>query len=376
MALVDLPASQRVIEQTVYTWIASGDFVVDLTLRLDPLAAVMVLVVTGIGALIHIYSTAYMHEEVDSEFARYFWYLNLFAAVHAGAGARRQLPRHVRWMGRCRALFVSAHRVLVQEKIGGRRRKEGFRRQPDWRLCLVLGMLLLAVRFGTLDFRRAGVRRRCSAARDKECSGLCRLRRSCCSSAPPANRRRFPCILWLPDAMEGPTPVSALIHAATMVTAGVYMIGRNAVLFSHAPATMLIVAIIGAADGTHGGARLVWFRTTSSACSRTQRCRSLASCFWPWGWARSAPVFSTSHARVLQGTAVPRFGRRDSCAPRRAGHPQHGRASTVSANHVLDVFDRFARDRRRPRAGWLLQQGRDPVGPTTPATGFCGRWRR
>jgi hypothetical protein len=80
LALVGLPLTERVMEQTVYTWIASGDFVVDLTLRLDPLAAVMILVVTGIGALIHIYSTAYMHEEVDSEFARYFSYLNLFAA--------------------------------------------------------------------------------------------------------------------------------------------------------------------------------------------------------------------------------------------------------------------------------------------------------
>ncbi len=78
--LANLAPSQRVIEQTLYTWIASGDFVLDLTFRVDPLASVMILVITGIGSLIHIYSTAYMHEESDSEYARYFSYLNLFAA--------------------------------------------------------------------------------------------------------------------------------------------------------------------------------------------------------------------------------------------------------------------------------------------------------
>jgi NADH-quinone oxidoreductase subunit L len=75
-----LPADERVLEQTVYTWMSSGDFSVPFTLRLDPLATLMILVVTGIGSLIHIYSTSYMHEESDSEYARYFSYLNLFAA--------------------------------------------------------------------------------------------------------------------------------------------------------------------------------------------------------------------------------------------------------------------------------------------------------
>ena len=80
LALMGMPAENRQIVQTLFTWIASGDFTVDLTLRLDALSAVMILVVTGIGSLIHIYSTAYMHDEVDSEFARYFSYLNLFAS--------------------------------------------------------------------------------------------------------------------------------------------------------------------------------------------------------------------------------------------------------------------------------------------------------
>ena len=80
LQLAGLPEAERLIEQTLYTWIASGDFVLDLTFVLDPLSALMILVITGIGSLIHIYSTAYMHEETDSEFARYFSYLNLFAS--------------------------------------------------------------------------------------------------------------------------------------------------------------------------------------------------------------------------------------------------------------------------------------------------------
>ncbi len=78
MALAGLPADGREISQTLFTWITSGDFTLDLTFRLDPLSAVMILVITGIGSLIHIYSTAYMHEETDSEYARFFSYLNLF----------------------------------------------------------------------------------------------------------------------------------------------------------------------------------------------------------------------------------------------------------------------------------------------------------
>ena len=119
-----------------YTWIASGDFVIDLTFSLDPLSAVMILVVTGIGSLIHIYSTAYMHEETDSEFARYFSYLNLFASFMLDARARRQLRGDVRRLGGRRPLFVPVDQFLVQEEVGGRRGQEGVRREQDRRLRL------------------------------------------------------------------------------------------------------------------------------------------------------------------------------------------------------------------------------------------------
>src|SRR6476660_6889128 len=116
--LIGLPPEARAIVQQVYSWISSGSFQASFTLRLDPLSAVMILVVTGIGSLIHIYSTAYMHDEPDSEYARYFSYLNLFAAFMLVL------------------VLGSADRVLVSEEVRLRRRQEGVHRQPHRRLRL------------------------------------------------------------------------------------------------------------------------------------------------------------------------------------------------------------------------------------------------
>jgi NADH-quinone oxidoreductase subunit L len=244
LTLVGLPVGERVMEQTVYTWIASGDFVVDLTLRLDPLAAVMILVVTGIGALIHIYSTAYMHDEVDSEFARYFSYLNLFAAfmlvLVLGANF---LVMFVGWegVGLCSYLLIG---FWFKKKSAADAGKKAFVVNRIGDYAFVLGMLLLVVRFGTLDFRQlASVV--AALPPEQGMFGVVSIATLLLFIGATGKSAQIPLYTWLPDAMEGPTPVSALIHAATMVTAGVYMIGRNAVLFSHAPATMLIVAIIG-----------------------------------------------------------------------------------------------------------------------------------
>jgi NADH-quinone oxidoreductase subunit L len=252
LTLVGLPLTERVMEQTLYTWIASGDFVVDLTLRLDPLAAVMILVVTGIGALIHIYSTAYMHDEVDSEFARYFSYLNLFAAfmlvLVLGANF---LVMFVGWegVGLCSYLLIG---FWFKKKAAADAGKKAFVVNRIGDYAFVLGMLLLVVRFGTLDFRQLSS---VVAALPLEHGmfGVVSIATLLLFIGATGKSAQIPLYTWLPDAMEGPTPVSALIHAATMVTAGVYMIGRNAVLFSHAPATMLTVAIIGALTALMAG---------------------------------------------------------------------------------------------------------------------------
>ena len=135
-ALLSLPPETRDISQTVFTWIGSADFQVPLGLRLDPLSALMILVVTGIGFLIHLYSTAYMIDETPSEYARYFVVPQPVRRFHAAARPRRQLHCDVRRVGRRRAVLVSADRVLVPEALGRRRGQEGLYRQSHRRCGL------------------------------------------------------------------------------------------------------------------------------------------------------------------------------------------------------------------------------------------------
>jgi NADH-quinone oxidoreductase subunit L len=250
--LAGLPAAERAIEQTVYTWIASGDFVLDLTLRVDPLAAVMILVITGIGSLIHIYSASYMHDETDWEYARYFSYLNLFAAfmliLVLGANF---LVLFVGWegVGLCSYLLIG---FWFRKQSAADAGKKAFVVNRIGDYAFIIGMLFLFAQFGTLDFQQLAST---VAVMEPETGvfGALSIASLLLFIGATGKSAQIPLYVWLPDAMEGPTPVSALIHAATMVTAGVYMIGRNAVLFSHAPETMLIVAIIGALTALMAG---------------------------------------------------------------------------------------------------------------------------
>jgi NADH-quinone oxidoreductase subunit L len=249
--LVGLEPESRAIADTVFNWISSGDFSVGFTLRLDPLSAVMILVVTGIGSLIHIYSTSYMHDERASEYARYFSYLNLFAAfmlvLVLGANF---LVMFVGWegVGLCSYLLIG---FWYQKKSASDAGKKAFivNRIGDW--GFVLGVLGLFVRFGTLDFQQ--IAHAIAPLSPETTFGTISLITLLLFVGATGKSAQIPLYVWLPDAMEGPTPVSALIHAATMVTAGVYMIGRNAVLFSHAPQTLTIVAIVGCATAFFAG---------------------------------------------------------------------------------------------------------------------------
>jgi NADH-quinone oxidoreductase subunit L len=249
--LAGLPADQRTIEQSLYTWIASDDFNIAFAFRVDTLAAVMILVVTGIGSLIHIYSTAYMHDEVDSEYARYFSYLNLFAAFMLILVLGANFPvLFVGWegVGLCSYLLIG---FWFKKKSACDAGKKAFVVNRIGDYAFLLGMLALFVRFGTLDFERIAT---VVAPLAPETSfGILSIATLLLFIGATGKSAQIPLYVWLPDAMEGPTPVSALIHAATMVTAGVYMIGRNAVLFSHAPETLAIVAVIGAATALMAG---------------------------------------------------------------------------------------------------------------------------
>jgi NADH-quinone oxidoreductase subunit L len=214
-------------------------------LMMDPLAAVMALVVTGIGSLIHLYSTAYMRSESRGSYARFFCYLNLFCAfmlllVLGG----NFIVMFVGWegVGLCSYLLIgfwyhrgsaanAGRKAFIVNRIG------------DW--GFLLGIMAAFFAFGTLDFEGVAAeagRWPIERAQFGGLSIICLL----LFIGAAGKSAQIPLYVWLPDAMEGPTPVSALIHAATMVTAGVYIVARNAVLFSHAPLVLAIIAIVGA----------------------------------------------------------------------------------------------------------------------------------
>jgi NADH-quinone oxidoreductase subunit L len=249
--LVGMEPEARAIAERVFTWFSSGDFSVAFTLRLDPLSAVMILIVTGIGSLIHIYSTAYMHEESDSEYARYFSYLNLFAAfMLVLVLGSNFLVMFVGWegVGLCSYLLIG---FWYEKRSASDAGKKAFIVNRIGDFGFVLGVLLAFVRFGTLDFQE--IARSAATLGPETAFGTVSLMTLLLFVGATGKSAQIPLYVWLPDAMEGPTPVSALIHAATMVTAGVYMIGRNAALFSHAPLTLTIVAVIGAATALMAG---------------------------------------------------------------------------------------------------------------------------
>ncbi len=245
-SLVSMPASGRVIDQVLFTWIPSGDLQVPFALRLDPLSMVMILVVSGIGSLIHLYSTAYMHEERGSEYARYFSYLNLFAAFMLVLVLAPNFPvMFVGWegVGLCSYLLIG---FWYHKKSAADAGKKAFIVNRIGDFGFLLGVLLIFSRFGTVDFHE--VAKAVSAyAPETAAFGTLSIAALLLFVGATGKSAQIPLYVWLPDAMEGPTPVSALIHAATMVTAGVYMIGRNAVLYLHAPGVLELVGIIGVA---------------------------------------------------------------------------------------------------------------------------------
>jgi NADH-quinone oxidoreductase subunit L len=249
--LAALPPGTRVLSQTVYRWITSGLFDVELALRLDPLSSLMILIVTGVGSLIHVYSTAYMHEERDGEYARYFSYLSLFAAfMLLLVLASNFLVMFVGWegVGLCSYLLIGFYYEKQAACDAG---KKAFIVNRIGDFGFILGMIFVFVQFGTLEFQE--VARQVARLTPETTFGALSVITLLLFVGATGKSAQIPLYVWLPDAMEGPTPVSALIHAATMVTAGVYMIGRNAVLFSHAPETLALVAVVGAATALLAG---------------------------------------------------------------------------------------------------------------------------
>lgn len=227
-------------EVVLFTWIGCGSLQVNVGFMIDPLSLVMMLTVSGVSFIIHLYSIGYMAD--DAGFRRYFTYLNLFVFfMLLLVSANSFLLMFVGWegVGLCSYLLIG---FWYQRQAPADAGKKAFvvNRVGDY--GFILAMLLIFVTFKTLDFNTVFA----AAPQVLQHGGLTVMLitlllfvGACGKSA------QIPLYVWLPDAMEGPTPVSALIHAATMVTAGVYMVARCAVLYSMAPASMAVVAVTG-----------------------------------------------------------------------------------------------------------------------------------
>ena len=229
-----------------FDWIYIRDqFRAGFDLQLDHLSVVMLLVVTGVGFLIHIYSTGYMaHEE---GYYRFFSYLNLFMFfMLILVLAANYVLLFVGWegVGLCSYLLIGFYYLKKSAADAG---KKAFIVNRIGDFGFMLGMFLLFRSFGSLDFQTVFDK---AATLQPEAMGQFGTITVACILlfvGATGKSAQLPLYVWLPDAMEGPTPVSALIHAATMVTAGVYMVARSHVLFNHAPTAMYIVAIVGCA---------------------------------------------------------------------------------------------------------------------------------
>jgi NADH-quinone oxidoreductase subunit L len=225
----------------LFDFIKVGKVDIPFSFQVDQLSALFLLIITGVGTLIHLYSTAYMHEEKPAHYARYFAYLNLFVfSMLLLVLGSNYVIMFIGWegVGLCSYLLIgfwfgneayndAAKKAFVMNRIGD--------------LGFLLAVFWMMMRFGTTDF--AQVFDQAPEATAAVLTGITLL----LFVGATGKSAQIPLFTWLPDAMAGPTPVSALIHAATMVTAGIYMITRSHVLFDLAPVTQSVIAIIGLA---------------------------------------------------------------------------------------------------------------------------------
>jgi len=226
--------------QRYFSWMPVGDLQIDAAFQLDQLSMLMVLVVTGVGMLIHVFSVGYMRD--DPGYPRYFAYLNLFVffMLLLVLGANYPLM-FIGWegVGLCSYLLIG---FWFSEKANADAGKKAFIVNRIGDFGFLIAMFLLFANIGTLDFRGVTEGASALAVGGPVVTAICLFLFLGCAG----KSAQIPLYIWLPDAMAGPTPVSALIHAATMVTAGVFLIARSSMLFSLAPVAELVVVLIGA----------------------------------------------------------------------------------------------------------------------------------
>src|SRR5580698_7274433 len=249
--LLARPVAERVITYNLFDWVPAGamhtnagklmNFNVPWGILMDPLTAVMLFVVTGVGFLIHVYSTGYMAHE--GGYYRFFGYLNLFMfSMLTLVLANNLLLMFVGWegVGLCSYLLIGFYFLKKSASDAG---KKAFVVNRVGDAGFLLGLFLIVGTLGTINFHEIGPA--IAAGHFPIGASVMTAIALLLFVGATGKSAQIPLYVWLPDAMEGPTPVSALIHAATMVTAGVYMIARTNAVFSMAPKALAVVAVVG-----------------------------------------------------------------------------------------------------------------------------------
>ena len=347
---------------TLWPWLPVERLQVDMAFQVDQLSAVMLLVVTGVGSLIHLFSVGYMRE--DPGYARYFAYLNLFVVFMLLLVLGSSFPvMFIGWegVGLCSYLLIG---FWFSDKVNADAGKKAFIMNRIGDFGFLVAMFLIWRACGTLNFVDVFARAPSVLAPGGAVVTAITLFLFLGCTGKSA---QIPLYTWLPDAMAGPTPVSALIHAATMVTAGVYLVARTNLLFAMAPVSSTVVAGIGALTALFAatiGLRQYDIKRVLAYSTVSQ----LGYMFLGVGTgAYAVRHLPPGDARLLQGPPVSRLGQRDSChAPRlsrhplargRAGHAEHGWPQAIHAGHVLADADRDLGHRRCSAVLRILLQG-------------------
>jgi len=240
LGLLKVSPESLPIIKTLFSWIVSGVFSANLSFQLDPLSVIMALVVTGVGFLIHVYSVGYMAR--DKGYVRYFTYLNLFTfAMLILVMASNIVLMFVGWegVGLCSYLLIG---FWFEKDSAANAGKKAFIVNRIGDAAFLLGIFFILMNLGSGEFKAINE----AISGGAVTQGLATLIALLLFVGATGKSAQIPLYVWLPDAMEGPTPVSALIHAATMVTAGVYMVSRMNLLFTLSGVAAHVVAVVGA----------------------------------------------------------------------------------------------------------------------------------
>ena len=378
-AVIELAGTTSRVHYVIqYTWVAGlpfhlasgalGTFSADWGFLLDPLSSVMILVVTGVGFLIHVYATGYMAH--DGGYYRFFGYLNLFVFFMLMLVlANNYLLLFVGWegVGLCSYLLIGFY---FHKKSAGDAANKAFIVNRIGDAGFILGMLLMLSLFGSLRF--LDVNQALGDMSPDAGFGVLSVMALLLFIGATGKSAQFPLFVWLPDAMEGPTPVSALIHAATMVTAGVYMVARSNALFRLTPETSMIVAVVGAFTAILAASialvqndikRVLAYSTVSQLGYMFMACG--VGAYWVAIFHLYTHAFFKALLFLGSGSVIHSLsGEQDM---RKMGALKN----KIPVTHWT-MFAGFARHRGHPRPGGLLFQGRDPLAGVQLAGGIAG----